>query len=139
VLLLDTHVWIWTVEGDDKRLGRRSRLLLTSSEAGGAIRVSPISVFEIVALHTLGRLRLTRTPERWVAEALDSAGIRLGELSLDVVVDAGHIPREALADPIDRLLVATARQLDAVLMTADTRILAYASSQRNVRVHDARR
>ena len=139
MLLLDTHVWIWTVEGDDKRLGRRSRSLLASFEARGAIRVSPMSVFEIVALHTLGRLRLTRTPERWIADALDAGGIRIGELSRDVVMDAGHIPREALADPIDRLLVATARQLDAALMTADTRILEYASSQRNVRVHDARR
>lgn len=136
--MLDTHVWIWTLEGNKKRLGRRSRSLLTTSEARGAIRVSPMSVFEIVALHTQARLRLTRTPERWVAEALD-AGIRLGELSLDVVLDAGHIPREALADPIDRLLVATARQLEAVLMTADERILSYASSQRNVHVHDARR
>jgi len=139
VLLLDTHVWIWTVEGDEKRLGRRSRSLLSTSEPRGSIRVSPMSVFEIVALHTLGRLRLSRTPERWIAEALDAAGIRLAELSLDVVLDGGQIPREALADPIDRLLVATARQLDAVLMTADTRILSYASSQRNVHVHDASR
>ena len=139
MLLLDTHVWIWTVDGDERRMGRRSRNLLTASEARGAIRVSPMSVFEIVALHTLGRLRLTRTPERWVSEALDAAGIRVAELSVDVVLDAGQIPREALADPIDRVLVATARQLDAVLMTADVRILSYASSQRNVHVHDARR
>lgn len=139
MLLLDTHVWIWTVDGDDTRLGRRSRRLLSASEARGTIRVSPMSVFEIAALHTLGRLRLSRTPDRWVAEALDAAGIRLAEFSIDVVLDGGQIPREALADPIDRLLVATARQLDAVLMTADARILSYASSQRNVHVHDAGR
>jgi len=139
VLLLDTHVWIWTVEGDEKRLGQRCRRLLTTSEVRGAIRVSPMSVFEVVALHTLGRLRLTRTPERWIAEALDASGIWLAELSLDVVVDAGQIPREALAEPIDRLLVATARQLDATLLTADERILSYASSQRSVHVQDARR
>jgi PIN domain nuclease of toxin-antitoxin system len=139
VLLLDTHVWIWAVEGDERRLGRRSRSLLTTSEARGAIRVSPVSVFEIVALHTLGRLRLTRTPERWIRDALDAAGVRIAELSVDVAMDAGQIPREVLADPIDRLLVASARQLDGVLMTADARILEYASSQRNVHVHDAGR
>ena len=139
MLLLDTHVWIWTVEGDEKRLGRRSRRLLAASEMRGAIRVSPMSVFEVVALHTLGRLRLARSPERWVGDALDAAGIRVAELSLDVASDAGQIPREALADPIDRLLVATARQLDALFLTADSRILEYASSQRNVHVHDASR
>jgi PIN domain nuclease of toxin-antitoxin system len=139
VLLLDTHVWIWTVDGDERRLGRQSRSVLMKSESHGAIRVSPVSVFEVVALHTLGRLRLARTPERWISEALDAAGIRLAEFSLDVGVDAGLIPRAALADPIDRFLVATARQLDAVLMTADARILDYASTQRTVHVHDARR
>lgn len=139
MLLLDTHVWIWSVDGDERQLGRRTRRLLTTSEARGTIRVSPISVFELVALHTLGRLRLSRTPERWIRESLDSAAVRLAELSIDVAQDAGQIPREALADPIDRLLVATARQLDAVLATADARILDYASSQRNVHVHDASR
>jgi PIN domain nuclease of toxin-antitoxin system len=139
VVLLDTHVWIWSADGDVRRLGRRTRGLLTTAEAAGEIRVSPVSVFEIVALHTLGRLRLTRTPERWIRDALDAAGIRLAELSVDVALDAGQMPRAALADPIDRLLVATARHLNATLMTADSRILEYASSDRNVHVHDARR
>ncbi len=139
MLLLDTHVWVWAVEGDERRLGRRTRSLLTTSEARGTIRISPMSVFEIVALHTLGRLILSRTPERWIREALDSAGIRLAELSIEAAVDAGHISRDALADPIDRLLVATARQLDAVLVTADAKILAYASSNRNVHLQDASR
>jgi PIN domain nuclease of toxin-antitoxin system len=59
-------------------------------------------------------------------------------LSPAVAIDAGHIPRDALADPVDRLLVATARRLDATLLTGDERILTYASSTGNVRVHDAR-
>jgi PIN domain nuclease of toxin-antitoxin system len=59
-------------------------------------------------------------------------------LSLDVAIDAGLITREALADPIDRLLVAAARQGDATLITADERILQYAARTSSVRVHDAR-
>lgn len=138
MLLLDTHVWIWTLNGDERRLGRRTRSLLSKGEAGGTIRVSPISVFEIVALHALGRLRLARTPERWIEEALDRSGLRIAELSVDVAADAGAISREALRDPIDRLLVATARRLDARLITADSRILEYASAQQCIHVHDAR-
>jgi PIN domain nuclease of toxin-antitoxin system len=53
-------------------------------------------------------------------------------------VDAGYIPRTALADPMDRLLVATARQLDATFVTADRAILTYARGG-HVRVHDASR
>jgi len=41
----------------------------------------------------------------------------------------------ALPDPIDRLVVATARQLDATLLTAAAAILSYARGG-SVRVHD---
>jgi len=46
---------------------------------------------------------------------------------------------EAESDPLDRLLVSTARHLDAVFLTADRQILEYASETGNVRVHDASR
>ena len=139
MLLLDTHVLIWSVAGDERRLGRRTRSLLSRAEARGELRVSSLTLFEITALHTLGRLTLTAPPERWIRDALDVAGIRVAELSYDAAVDAGSIPRSALEDPIDRLLVATARQLDARLLTSDSKILNYASAQPNLRVHDAGR
>jgi len=63
---------------------------------------------------------------------------RVVELNGDMAVDAGNIPRSALADPMDRLLVATARQLDATFVTADRAILPYARGG-HVRVHDASR
>ena len=44
-----------------------------------------------------------------------------------------------LADPIDRMLVATARQIEATLVTRDRRILDYAARTSAVRVHDAAR
>jgi PIN domain nuclease of toxin-antitoxin system len=138
VLLLDTHVWLWSVDGDVRRIGRRTRQFLVRAESQEAIRISPVSLFELTALHTLGRLRLARPVDEWIDEALDAAGVRIAELSPAVAIDAGHIPRDALADPVDRLLVATARRLDATLLTGDERILTYASSTGNVRVHDAR-
>jgi PIN domain nuclease of toxin-antitoxin system len=139
VLLLDTHAWIWTVEGDTHRVGRRSRRILAQAEAREAVRVSPATLFEIVALYTAGRLRLAQPAEQWIDESLDCPGVRLVELTRAVAVDAGFIPRIALADPLDRLLVATARQLDATLVTSDAGILAYAAQTGNVRVHDLAR
>lgn len=137
MLLLDTHTWIWAVEGD-ARIGRRTRRLLTRAHADGSLRLSPASVFEIVALCTQGRLRLSHPPEEWIRQSLDVSGVRLAELSAAVAVDAGYIPRAALADPLDRLLVATARRLDATLLTGDAAILAYAQQTGNVRVRDLR-
>jgi len=137
VVLLDTHVWIWSADGDTRRVGPRARALLLKEEARGGIRVSPVTLFEISALHTAGRLRLARPLEQWVYASLESPGVRMAEVTPSVAIDAGAIPRTALADPLDRLLVSTARHLDAVFVTADRQILDYASVTENVRVHDA--
>jgi PIN domain nuclease of toxin-antitoxin system len=137
VLLLDTHVWLWSVEGDVRRIGRRTRQALLRAESRESIRISPVSLFEVTALHTLGRVRLSRPLEQWIDEAREAAGVRIAELSPSVAIDAGSIPRDALADPLDRLLVATARRLDATLLTSDARILHYAAATRNVQVQDA--
>ena len=40
-------------------------------------------------------------------------------------------------DPLDRVLIATARELDALFLTADKGILAYASETRRLKAHDA--
>ena len=139
MLLLDTHVWIWSADGDTHRVGPKSRSLLLKAEAREAIRVSPVTIFELTALHASGRLRLSRPIEQWVSDSLDAAGVRVAELTPSIAVDAGSIPRSALADPLDRLLVSTARHLDAVFVTPDRQILEYASDTGNVRVHDASR
>jgi PIN domain nuclease of toxin-antitoxin system len=55
-----------------------------------------------------------------------------------IAMDAGRVHRASLSDPLDRILVATARQLEATFLTADTAILAYAESAGDLRVHDAR-
>ena len=135
MILLDTHAWIWTVEGDTRRIGQRSRQLIALAAAREAVRVSAATLFEIVALHTAGRLRLSQPAERWLEASLDLPGVRLAELTRSVAIDAGFVPRSALADPLDRIIVATARQLGATLLTADAAILEYAAGTSNVRVH----
>ena len=111
--------------------------MLGGAEARDEIRVSPASVFELTTLHTAGRFHLAVTVEQWMRDALSQPGVRLAELTPAIAIDAGAIPRRSLADPLDRILVATARQLGATLMTADGPIIEYASNG-TVRVHDIR-
>lgn len=139
MLLLDTHVLVWTLEGDARRIGRRTRALLARAEARDAVRVSPVSLFELMALQTLGRLRLANPPDEWLEEALSDGRLRIAELTSAMAIEAGAIPREGLADPLDRLLVTAARHLDATFLTSDRRILGYTSGLSTVRVHDASR
>ncbi len=139
MLLLDTHAWVWSVAGDTRRIGRRARQLLARAEIADAIRISPVSIFEVTALHTLGRLQLATPAEQWIGMALDRPGVRVLDLTPGIAIDAGHLPRTSLADPIDRLLVATARRLGATFLTSDAPILEYASRTGSVRTHDASR
>lgn len=138
-MLLDTHVWIWFATDAPRRLGPRTRRQLGRPAARQPLAVSVISAFEIAALHTAGRLQFTQPVERWIRESVARGGFRVFGIDADITVDAGLIPAAALADPIDRLLVATAREHQLPLATCDRRILDYASRTRLVHVVDATR
>jgi PIN domain nuclease of toxin-antitoxin system len=136
--LLDTHVWLWIVEDDARHLGRRTARLVERWAEQDALRVSPLSVFEITSLHASGRLHLTQPPWQWTALAIENTRARLLPLPIEAALEAGGIGMATVSDPIDRLLIGTAHQTDATLVTADRRILAYAAANR-LPVHDARR
>jgi PIN domain nuclease of toxin-antitoxin system len=135
--LLDTHVWIWHAEGDVGRVGRRTVRLLKRAVDDDTLRVSPVTVFELSSLYASGRVQLARTLEQWIVAGLEEGGVRVAPLSAEAALDAGRIGSTRLPDPIDRLLVATARQMDATLVTRDRRVLDYARATSAVRVHDA--
>lgn len=135
-MLLDTHVWVWLVGDVAGKLGPRARRRLAGAGAG-ALSVSAASVFEIAALHTAGRLRFSQPVERWVDESIRRSGFRVLSFDHGVAMDAGLAPASALPDPIDRVLVATARAHDLALVTCDRAILDYARRTHLVRVVDA--
>ena len=139
MLLLDTHVLVWTLEGDVRRVGRRARGLLAHAESRDAVRVSPVSLFEITALHTIGRVRLRHSLEAWIADAFADGRLRIAELTRAMAIDAGYISRDVLPDPLDRMLVATARRTEATFLTGDRRILNYAASAPGLQVQDVGR
>jgi PIN domain nuclease of toxin-antitoxin system len=128
-VLLDTHVWIWAADGGT-RLGAKTRRRLDRASrtgSGGPVCVSTASVLEIAALHTAARLQFNRPVERWVRESIESGGLRVLDIDRDIALDAGLVPASALADPIDRCLVATAREHNIPLVTCDRKILDYAT------------
>ncbi|MGO9444339.1 MAG: hypothetical protein ACLPXB_06115 [Thiobacillaceae bacterium] len=63
--------------------------------------------------------------EAWVERALDRPDIRLvGLKHPGIVIDSCHLSGNVHPGPADRLLVATARSENAVLVTYDQKILA---------------
>lgn len=125
-LLLDTHVWIWMAEGAVDRIAAPVVDAMRKAGERGGLLVSAISVWEVSMLQAKGRIILSLELEEWVRRALTAPGVRLAELTPDVLMESTRLPGEAHGDPADRMLLATARRLGAALVTRDTEILRYA-------------
>jgi len=125
LLLLDTHVWLWFALGDAERLATPVRKKIVAATHGGTLVVSAISVWEIGMLEAKGRIVLGMPCEKWVTTALTLPGLRLIGLEPEIAIASSHLPGEIHGDPADRILAATARARDAVLATADERLVEY--------------
>ncbi len=114
-LLLDTHVWLWSLAAPEK-LGRRVRAEL--ARAGNELWLSPVSVWELLVLAERGRVRLDDEPRRWAREALSQVPLHEAALSHEVALRSREVvlPHQ---DPADRFLAATALIYELTLVTAD--------------------
>ncbi len=124
--VLDTHVWIWVVEGDRAALAPSAIEAISRAAKEGAVRVSAISVWEVAMLEAKGRISLSRPVDDWVQAALRAPGVSLLPLSPDIAIESTRLPGAPGGDPADRVLMASARTLGGQLATCDRDILNYA-------------
>jgi len=119
-LLLDTHIWLWSVESE-RRVSRRVARELERST--NELWVSPISIAEIGAQQRKGRIQIQGGLEDWVQRSVRTSELRWAAINEAVGFEYDRVSLST-ADPADRWLVATARVYDLVLVTADEKILA---------------
>ncbi len=116
-LLLDTHIWIWSLQ-DESRLGTRTldELRNPANEAW----LSPVSTWEALILHEKGRLTLSTEVYSWIQRA--TAPFREAPFTHEIAVASRRlqIPHK---DPANRFLAATALVLGLTLVTADVNLL----------------
>jgi PIN domain nuclease of toxin-antitoxin system len=118
LIVLDTHAWIWWLTKPNK-LGKKA---MRAVEKSTRIGVPAISVWEVAFKVQAGKLKFDRPFDLWIDEALaEDPRIELLPLSPRVAVGAVRLSWDH-GDPADRFIVATARVLDAPLVTADDRI-----------------
>jgi len=116
-LLLDTHIWLWSLR-EPERLGSRVRQVLR--DRTNEIWLSPVSAWEALLLDVKGRIRLHGDLSEWLARA--TARFREAPLTHEIVLAAHTLPLPH-RDPADRFLAATAQVLGLTLVTADDRLL----------------
>lgn len=136
-LLLDTHVWVWMMSNTMERVSASTRLALEESEARRSLRVSAISVWEVGTLVRKKRLGLTMHVAAWVERGLAKPGVQQAPLDSAVALLSTSLPDEPPSDPADRFLLAKAYTYGWTLVTADERIIRYATGQ-GIPVLDAR-
>jgi PIN domain nuclease of toxin-antitoxin system len=127
VVLLDTCAIIWMVE--DAPLDGRARAAIRRAAASHTVLVSPVSAWEVglLANRVSAGFAFQPSPVLWFQTLLARPGICLTPLTPEAAIQAASLPGEPHRDPADRLLIATARDLGAPLVTRDSRILAYAA------------
>jgi PIN domain nuclease of toxin-antitoxin system len=123
-LLLDTHTAIWLTE-NQPIASTAVEAIDAAYQAGATLFVSAITAWEVGLLVSRNRLSLVAKPERWFQRLLAIPGVRLADLSPDILIASSFLPGEPPRDPADRIILATARELGATLVTRDRQLLRY--------------
>jgi len=136
-LLLDSHVWLWTVSGE-AALGRKTKAAIQDRAERNAVAISGISFWELAIKSAKGKLQLLPDVREWLRAASRVPGLGVIDVDRELMLRATTLDW-AHGDPADRVLVATAILHDLELATADAMIIAYARRTRALRVLDARK
>lgn len=120
-LLLDTCTFLWSA-ADMTKVSERARAMLM--DEGNDLFLSTASVWEIVAKHAMGRLKLAEPPEAIVPKHRTEAGIEPLPLSEEACLMQRRLP-SLHRDPFDRMLVCQAIVENMVILTPDDRIRQY--------------
>jgi PIN domain nuclease of toxin-antitoxin system len=119
-LLLDTCAVLWIANGDGISAGARAAI------ARDALHVSPISAWEIANLVRNNRVALTMPITAWFHRTMERMQAAVLPLSVDTLVESCVLPGRPGGDPADRIIIATARERNLVIVTRDKAILSYA-------------
>jgi PIN domain nuclease of toxin-antitoxin system len=129
MLVLDTHIWIWLMNGDEriKKAGFIPNIQMAAKTS--SIKIASISLWEVAMLAARGKISLEEGTFNWIRKALSAPGILVCPLSPEIAVDSVNLPGTFHGDPADRIIVASARLLNATLVTSDRQILRYAAGE----------
>jgi PIN domain nuclease of toxin-antitoxin system len=125
-LLLDTCAIVFGAIGTKMRPPAVDAINAAIGE--GAIRISPISAWEIAMLMSKNRIASTSEPLDFFNQSLIRTEGKKCDLTAEILVSSCHLPGRLHNDPMDRILIATARAHDLTLVTSDSAILAYGAA-----------
>lgn len=123
ILLLDTCAIVYVAL--DKSMTASARKVVAAASETNRLRVSPMSAWEIGMLMSKGRLRSPLAATEFMRRFVDAMAAQFCDLTPELLIESSFLPDSPHGDPVDRILIATARTMDMVLVTSDKPILAY--------------
>jgi len=121
-ILLDTCTFLWVIT-DDIALSASARNAFVDPD--NDVYLSAASVWEIAVKHSLGKLPLPTSPDRFIPIQRERHGITSLPLEEQAVLYLSKLPL-IHRDPFDRILVCQAIQHQLTLLTPDPLITQYA-------------
>ena len=122
--VLDTHVWVWW-HMHPKKLSKRVRAIISHPDQYEELLLSAISPWEFSKLLEKKRIGISCDPEEWIREALEMSKLRLVPLTPTLSYRSTTLPPLFHEDPADQIIVATAREEKATVLTKDKLIREY--------------
>lgn len=115
MIVLDSHIWFWWINQEHQRIPAS---MLAAIDSAPQVGVSPVSCFELALAARRSRLELPLPAREWFTLALAGSGVEL--LALTPAISARAVElSEIHRDPFDRIIIATALELDARLASID--------------------
>jgi len=124
VIVLDTHTLLWWVN-DPSTLSKPAKKAIDVAVKSKSVHVSCISSWEIALLVERDRLRLALDVRDWICRCEALPFLTFVAVSNTIAVESVRLPDFPHADPVDRIIAATALSLGAALVTKDDKLRNY--------------
>ncbi len=124
MILPDTHAWIWLISNPELLSDKTSKVIHNAIK-NKPLAVSSISAWELALLVAKKRLELTMTVEEWITKSEKLTFLNFIPVDNRIAVASVNLPQPLHNDPADRIIIATAMSLNAILITKDDKILEY--------------
>ena len=121
MIVLDTHIWFWWINKDHQNLSDSRHAQIENAER---VAVSAISCFEMAWLERHQRIQLSCELTEWFEKALTDSGVELISITPNIAMRAVNL-YEHHSDPQDRIIIASAIEHNASLMSDDGKISLY--------------
>jgi PIN domain nuclease of toxin-antitoxin system len=124
MILLDTHVLVWFVSNPEL-LSKYVLKTIESSMNSGSVFISSMSIWEIALLVKHQRIVLEMALDTWIGKVEDLPFISFVPVDNKIAYRSVHLQEPFHKDPADRIIVATALEIGAAVISKDEKIRSY--------------